>query len=85
MFQFLLLTLLASFISIATAQETYTNPILDYGADPWMIKHEGWYYMTFTTATNITILRSKSIVEWGGAESKLAFEPPDGEAYSTDL
>ena len=22
----------------------YTNPILSSGADPWVIKHEGWYY-----------------------------------------
>ena len=21
----------------------YTNPILSSGADPWMVKHEGWY------------------------------------------
>ena len=22
----------------------YTNPILPSGADPWVVKHEGWYY-----------------------------------------
>lgn len=78
-------TLIASFLAAAVAQSTYTNPILDTGADPWMIKHDGYYYLTYTTATNITLLRSRSLVEWEDAESKLAFQPPEGKDYSTDL
>lgn len=41
---------------------TYTNPIYNVigAADPWVIKHtDGWYYMTYTTNDNVTILRSK--------------------------
>lgn len=65
---------------------TYTNPILDaVGADPWVIRHDGYYYMTYTTATNITILRSKILTDWNNADAKLAFQPPEGKNYSTDL
>ncbi|KAF2720116.1 glycoside hydrolase family 43 protein [Polychaeton citri CBS 116435] len=65
---------------------TYTNPILDtIGADPWVIRHDGWYYMTYTTATNITILRSQVLTDWNNADVKLAFQPPEGQDYSTDL
>ena len=65
---------------------TYTNPILNaVGADPWVIRHGGYYYMTYTTATNITILRSSILTDWNNADAKLAFQPPIGKNYSTDL
>jgi len=39
---------------------TFTNPILNVGgADPWVIRHEGWYYMTYTTNVDVTLLRSQ--------------------------
>lgn len=77
--------LIASLLASALAQDTFTNPILETGADPWVIKYDGYYYMTYTTATNITLLRSRSLVDWENADSKLAFEPPEDEDYSTDL
>lgn len=65
---------------------TYTNPILNgVGADPWVIRYEGYYYMTYTTSTNITILRSSILTDWNNADAKLAFQPPTGKDYSTDL
>ena len=82
----ILLTILTVFLCGVHAQDgTFTNPILDVGADPWMIKHDGYYYLTYTTATNITILRSQSLTDWENAELKLAFQPPEDEDYSTDL
>ena len=80
-----LCTLLVSLLGTALAQDTFTNPILETGADPWMIKYDGYYYLTYTTATNITILRSQSLTNWEDADEKLAFQPPEGEDYSTDL
>ena len=85
-----LVVLLASLVSLVSAQSnnsaTYTNPILDaVGADPWVIRYEGYYYMTYTTSDNITILRSSVLTDWNNADVKLAFEPPTGQKYSTDL
>ena len=38
---------------------TFTNPILEeHGADPWVVRHGDYYYMTYTTNDNVTILRS---------------------------
>lgn len=75
------LTLVASILSLTIAQtnssNTYTNPILPtVGADPWVIHHDGFYYMTYTTNTNITILRSSTLTDWADADAKLAFDPP---------
>lgn len=92
------MALLAFFVAIAAlsvsslAQSnsstggTYTNPILNsVGADPWVIRHDGYYYMTYTTNDNITILRSSVLTDWNNADVKLAFDPPYGYNYSTDM
>ncbi|KAG9657846.1 Arabinanase/levansucrase/invertase, partial [Aureobasidium melanogenum] len=90
------LGLLTSFVSAqyynvtngtsASNASTYTNPILDeVGADPWVIRHGDYYYMTYTTNSNITILRSSVLTDWNNADVKLAFNPPPGMNYSTDL
>lgn len=72
--------------STSSNTTTYTNPILDkVGADPWVIRHGDYYYMTYTTNDNITILRSSTLTDWNTAETKLAFSPPPGMNYSTDL
>lgn len=65
---------------------TYTNPILDdVGADPWVTHYGDYYYMTYTTNDNVTILRSSVLTDWNNADVKLAFNPPPGMNYSTDL
>jgi GH43 family beta-xylosidase len=75
-----LLALFASLLPLVSTQNnsaTYTNPVLDkVGADPFVLKEDGYYYLTYTTATNITILRSTSLTDWDNAEVKLAFNPP---------
>lgn len=75
-----LLALFAGLLPLASAQNnsaTYTNPVLEkVGADPFILKDDGYYYLTYTTATNITILRSTSMTDWDNAEVKLAFDPP---------
>jgi len=40
---------------------------------------------TYTTNTNITMLRSSVLTDWDNADVKLAFDPPPGMNYSTDL
>ena len=45
-----------------TGSSTYMNPILNTtGADPWVIRDGDYYYMTYTTNDNITMLRSKAL------------------------
>ena len=75
-----LLALFAGLLPLSSAQNNsaaYTNPVLEkVGADPFVLKNDGYYYLTYTTATNITILRSTSLTDWDNAEVKLAFDPP---------
>lgn len=55
---------------------TYTNPIVPTGADPWVVGYEEYYYMINTTTDNITLWRSPTLTDWSDAESKAAFLPP---------
>ncbi|KAF2436189.1 Arabinanase/levansucrase/invertase [Tothia fuscella] len=65
---------------------TYSNPILTKeGADPWVIRHEDYYYMTYSTNDNITLLRNKILTNWDSAESRLLYKPEPNRPDSTDL
>lgn len=47
---------------------TFRNPLLNPGPDPWMVWHEGFYYLTATAMDRIEIRRAKSITEMAEAE-----------------
>jgi GH43 family beta-xylosidase len=66
-------------------QDTFTNPLLPSGADPWSIHKDGWYYYTHTTGRNITLFKSKSIAELASAERKVVWTPPPDQPYSKNL
>jgi GH43 family beta-xylosidase len=60
-FLFLLITLFV--ISEATASDKYfTNPILESGADPWIIKHKkSYYYCCVMPGNKIGVSKSESL------------------------
>lgn len=46
----------------SSSAATYTNPVYNkFGADPWVIKDGNYYYMTYSTNDNVTILRSNTL------------------------
>lgn len=79
----------ASYVLGQTTQNgtdtTFTNPILkEFGADPWVVRYDGYYYMTYTTNDNVTILRSSVLTDWNNADVKLAFKAPENMSYTYD-
>lgn len=56
----------------------FYNVLLPEGADPWAYRHhDGNYYLTVTTATDITLWRSPSLAMIGAGEKKVIWTPPD--------
>lgn len=60
----------SSSVSVSSASQTqsssaatYTNPVYSLvgAADPWVVQYDGYYYMTYTTNDNVTILRSTTL------------------------
>ncbi|MFY7840625.1 MAG: family 43 glycosylhydrolase, partial [Lacibacter sp.] len=80
---FVALVLVASVCT--QAQETFTNPLLPAGADPWCMYKDGYYYYTHTTGRNITLWKTKSIANLKTAEKKVVFTPPAKVPYSKEL
>lgn len=73
------------FANNVSAQQTFTNPLLPSGADPWCIYKDGFYYYTHTTGRNISIWKTKSIANLRSAERKVVFTPPATGPYSKEL
>jgi GH43 family beta-xylosidase len=70
---------------IAQAQDTFTNPLLPSGADPWSIYKDGYYYYTNTLGNRIDIWKTKNLADLANAERKTIWTPPAGTLYSKDL
>ena len=59
--------------------ETFTNPIIGDGADPWVVYQAGYYYLTYTTGSSIEIYRATRLAGANGighAPIVAAFYPP---------
>jgi len=71
------------FVSLAppasAGSETYTNPIIASGADPWITYQSGYYYLTYTTGSSVQVHRATRLAGSNGiGESPIIsyFYPP---------
>src|SRR4051812_24223401 len=71
--------------ALAQPAQTFTNPLLPAGADPWCVYKDGYYYYTHTTGINITIWKTRSIAALKDAERKVVFNPPATGPYSKEI
>lgn len=67
------------------ATNTFKNPILNSGADPWVIKDGNEYFVTFTTGNNITLMRTKKMSDLKNGSKKVIWIPPSTGLNSRDL
>lgn len=82
-FHFTLLIVVA--VKVIGQGQTFTNPLLPSGADPWCIYQNGYYYYTNTTGNNITVWKTKNIADLRTAEHKVVFTPPATGPYSKEI
>ena len=69
----------------ATAQTTFTNPLLPTGPDPWVEYKDGWYYYMNTTVNNLTVWKTRNIADLKSAQKKVVWTPPATGPYSHDI
>lgn len=67
------------------ASETFHNPLLPSGPDPWVTSYGGFYFYMNTTGKNLTIWKTRDITDLAHAEKKVVWTPPAAGAYSQDL
>ena len=66
-------------------QETFTNPILPSGADPYSTYYNGYYYYTHTLQNRLVLWKTKSLADLKNAESKTIWTAPKNTDYSADI
>jgi GH43 family beta-xylosidase len=71
--------------SSAASGDTFTNPLLDTGPDPWVIWWKGFYYYSNSTGTNLTLRRTADITDLRHAEKKAVWTPESGQEWSNEL
>lgn len=69
----------------AQSQETFTNPLLPSGADPYSFYKDGYYYYTHTTGNRLVLWKTKNIAELATAPKKTIWTPPVGTMYSKEI
>lgn len=71
--------------SAQDALQTFANPLLPSGADPFSFYKDGWYYYTNTVGNKIVLWKTDNIAHLKNAEQKIIFAPPVGTAYSKEI
>lgn len=56
---------------------TFTNPLCNYGPDPWALWHDGYYYYMHTMVDRLVLWRTRDITDLRNAEQKTIWIPTD--------
>ena len=64
---------------------TYTNPIVQAGADPWVIQHGGAYYFCQSLGRDVRIAKSSRIQDIGKGPWVTVWTPTPGTTTSSEI
>ncbi len=70
---------------IQSSVQTFTNPLLDYGPDPYSYYKDGYYYYTHTMQDKLVLWKTKNLADLRTAERTTVWTPPKGTMYSKEL
>lgn len=73
------------FYMSAVEAQTFTNPILPSGADPFSVYVDGYYYYTQTRGNRIDLWKTKDLSKLSTAEYKTIWTPPKTGMYSKNI
>lgn len=65
--------------------ETFTNPLLPRGADPWAIYRDGYYYYTQTMGSRLVVWKTRNLARLKTAQRKTIWTPPAEGAWSKGI
>ncbi len=64
---------------------TFTNPLLPSGPDPWVAQKDGYYYYTHTLGNKVALWKTSKMDELKNAVPVTVWAPPINTAYSNDI
>ncbi len=65
--------------------DTFTNPLLQNGPDPWVVWWKGFYYYSDSSSKNLTLRKTADITDLRNAKKKEVWVPELGHTWSNDL
>jgi GH43 family beta-xylosidase len=65
--------------------DTFRNPLLRSGPDPWVVWWNGFYYYSNSSGTNLTLRKTADITDLRRAEKKVVWTPQPGHPWSNEL
>lgn len=71
--------------ALPTAARTFSNPLKANGPDPWVLRHDGYYYYTSTTGSNLTLWKSATLGGIKDAPGTVVWTPPASGPNSTQI
>lgn len=83
--QTLLLLLFCMASYSVSAQQTFANPLLEYGPDPYSTYYNGYYYYTHTMQDRLVLFRTKNLADLKNAEKKTIWIAPKNTDYSAEI
>lgn len=82
---FFFLIFLTSGSSTYSQQETFTNPLLPSGADPYSTYYEGYYYYTHTVGNRLVLYKTDNLARLRDAEHTTIWTPTEGKPWSKHI
>lgn len=64
---------------------TFTNPVAERGADPWVVQHDGKYHYCFSAGGAVWVASSPSLLGVFDAKPVEAWRPEPGKPWSEEL
>ena len=80
-----IMTLWPGWCAAQSGPSLFYNPVLLSGPDPWVIRHDGFYYFMSTTGVNLTIWKTRDVTDLAHAEKKVVWVPAPGHAWSKEV
>ena len=72
-------------VASASQGDTFTNPLLQTGPDPWVVYWNGFYYYSNSSGTDLTLRKTTDITDLRHAEKKAVWTPEPGHPWSQQL
>jgi GH43 family beta-xylosidase len=69
----------------AAKAETFTNPLLHRGPDPWVVYWKGFYYYSNSEGRDLVLRKTSDITDLRDAEVKAVWTPEEGHAWSKEV
>lgn len=73
--------------SALASGRTFANPLIRSAAaaDPWVIRHDGWYYFTATGGNGVSVRRSRTLTGLDAAAPVQVWTAPDSGPQSKQI